>query len=299
MDAAANTASETATAATETATQFIEKAKSSSGAILVVLVGVAILAFLTAYVLYWAINRYIVNKKSYLLPGTRYPLVGTEYQKVSGEGIPSTGNGKRTSMTFWIYLHDIDKFKGTFRHVFHRGDQKIRTASPSPVVFLDKDTNKLYIAFYPGANDGTVVDNAAQDYNTFAMALVQKYGIGIDYIPLQRWVHVAIVVNENANGGSMTAYIDGELVNSVTSQKDGKIISNMMLDKSGDIWVGGSMSEEVGPGFSGLVSKVTFFNTDINAKDIYDDYQRGPVDSLMSKLGLPVYGVRTPIYRIG
>lgn len=283
--------------------QFIEKAteavKNSSGSILVVLIGVALLAFLVAYVLYWLINRYVVNKKSFLLPATRYPVVGTQYTKVSGADIPSTGNGKRMSMCFWIYLHDIDKYKGTFRHVFHRGDQKIRNSSPSPLVFLDQDTNRLHITFYPGTNDGSVVDNPAQDYNTFAMSLLQKYGITVDYIPLQRWVHLAVVVNENANGGSMTAYVDGELVNTVTSNKDGKIISNMMLDKAGDVWVGGSSSEEVGPGFSGLVSKITFFNTDINAKDVYDDYQRGPVDSLMSKLGLPAYGVRSPVYRIG
>jgi len=73
----------------------------------------------------------------------------------------------------------------------------------------------------------------------------------------------------------------------------------MNLDKTGDIWIGGSPSESVGPGFAGLVSKVTFFNHDINAKDVYEDYMKGPIDSLLAKMGLPAYGIRTPLYRMG
>jgi len=71
------------------------------------------------------------------------------------------------------------------------------------------------------------------------------------------------------------------------------------LDKPGDIYVGGSaIEQDVGPGFSGLVASLTFFNHDLNAKDIYRIYEAGPVDNLAAKLGLPAYGVRSPIYRI-
>ena len=32
--------------------------------------------------------------------------------------------------------------------------------------------------------------------------------------------------------------------------------------------------------------------------DIYNDYNAGPIDSIFAKLGLGLYGVRNPIYKI-
>jgi hypothetical protein len=68
----------------------------------------------------------------------------------------------------------------------------------------------------------------------------------------------------------------------------------------GNVWVGGSMMDpEIGPGFAGLVSKIEFVNYDMNVSDIYAKYMEGPIDNLASKLGLPAYGMRSPVYRIG
>jgi len=71
------------------------------------------------------------------------------------------------------------------------------------------------------------------------------------------------------------------------------------LTKRGDIWVGGSSTGEAGQGFSGLTAKVAFANYDMNASEIYKEYLKGPVDNLTSKLGLPAYGLRSHVYRIG
>jgi len=145
------------------------------------------------------------------------------------------------------------------------------------------------------------------------------HGVTIDYVPLQRWVHVAIVVNEEVNSGTISVFLDGELVKHEMSGKQTKKIEfqiegtnapvmesvvrkfqNLNLDKTGNIWVGGSMMEtDIGPGFSGLVSKIEFVNYDMNASDIYDKYMQGPIDNMASKLGLPAYGMRSPIYRVG
>jgi hypothetical protein len=75
-------------------------------------------------------------------------------------------------------------------------------------------------------------------------------------------------------------------------------IFNADLDKKGHVYVGGSTSGTSGPGFSGMVSKITFANFDMNAKDVYDNYLNGPIDSLLAKMGLPAYGVQAPIYKI-
>jgi hypothetical protein len=145
----------------------------------------------------------------------------------------------------------------------------------------------------------------------------QSRGIVFPYIPLQRWVHVACVINENLNGGTITGYVDAELAVSVdtttkltpvdvTSSSGGtrKVIpvsdiSNIDLSNTGDVYVGGSPSDPIGVGFSGLVSNIQFYNYDISAQDVYANYQKGPFNNPLAALGLPAYGVRSPIYQIG
>jgi hypothetical protein len=258
------------------------------------------------------INTVLLNKRKELISGTKNGVTASQYRRFDGALVPKATNGKRLSFSFWIYINDINKFQGTFRHVFHRGDQEIGKAQeggPSPLVFLDPDRNKMYILMMPitlPAATKTIADGFSKDSDKYAY-LTARYGITLDYIPLQRWVHVGVVVNENASGGMIMGYLDGELVKSVTTGATGSVgttpatadITGLNLDKVGDVWIGGSPSESVGPGFSGLVSKITFFNYDINAKDMYTDYLTGPIDSMMARLGLPAYGVRSPLYRLG
>jgi hypothetical protein len=71
------------------------------------------------------------------------------------------------------------------------------------------------------------------------------------------------------------------------------------LDKKGNIYTGGSVGSTVGPGFSGMVSMIQFFNYDMNANDVYELYKKGPVNNMLAKLGLPSYGIQSPFYRIG
>ena len=145
----------------------------------------------------------------------------------------------------------------------------------------------------------------------------QSRGIVFPYVPLQRWVHVACVINENLNGGTITGYIDAELAVSVdTSTKLQSVevtnsagsttrvqpvsdLSNINISNTGDVYVGGSPSDPIGVGFSGLVSNIQFYNYDISAQDVYANYQKGPFNNPLAALGLPAYGIRSPIYQIG
>lgn len=295
---------------------------------------VAVVVFIIAYLLYSYLTKKKIQSTKYLLPETKFPIIGTEFTKVAGNNIPMSGNGKRMTISFWMYIHDIDKYKGVYRHIWHRGDKDVNGSSP--LIFLDKDTTKLHVRFNdvnnPQAISITNPYNHAREFTSGASTVkkfvtkesdrlvydLATHGITIDYIPLQRWVHVAIVVNEEVNRGSIQAFLDGELVKSVESGKTTPPIEfaeasgqnksmysqtyefqNLNLDKPGDIYIGGSLMENAGPGFSGLVSKITFVNHDLNVKDIYNLYIEGPIDNLAAKLGLPAYGVRSPIYKIG
>lgn len=400
-------ASESAAKVTESVKSVTEKLRvftsTSSGSVILMLVVGAAVALLTAYILYWLINRTINNRNAYLLPGTRIPIICTQDTKLSGKDIPNSANGHRSTICFWIYIYDINKYSGSRRHVFHRGAEGDDYLNASPYVYLDAYSNKLHVMFSSQSKEKKDIwgsEDAAQlfdpkytrtvqgtgivtTYRTFASSKnsITAYnsansvttlnsedpsdeaslaylnairGITIDYIPLQRWVHVGIVVNEDLNGGTITAYIDGQLQSEVNRQTPLKIdnpnvkmsytasgspvlsaittvnnnsiqltvntqglsattssktatdssikpefnIKTIDLDHKGDIYIGGSLSSAVGAGFSGLISKIQFFNYDLNAQDIYNNYLKGPIDNLLAKMGLPPYGVRNPIYKL-
>ena len=324
---------------------------TNSGKVIVMLVLGIALAFLTGYILYYGINKTISNRQSYLFPETKVPILATQETTLSADKVPASGNGKRSTLSFWIYIYDIQKYNGVMRHVLHRGTEtgKDIDGGASPYIYLDAQTNKLYITYGaadtsklfkngPGGNDysqatvsGTGITGSPIGAGASGATDPQKRaylnatrGITLDYIPLQRWVHVVVVVNEDvSSGGSITAYVDGEYVKSVTSKTDlstynlgfgtatdgtsllsGKAVptfnvTDVDLDKKGNFYVGGSTGSAVGAGFSGMVSMIQLFNYDLNANDVYSLYQKGPVDNMLAKVGLPAYGIQSPIYRIG
>ena len=326
----------------------------SKRAITIALTTLAVLAVsaVVAISLWYMMKKSAIKTTSVLLAESKVPLLGSEYKKIGGADIPRAFNGKRMTISFWVYIHDVDRYKGIYRHMWHRGDKSIGGASP--LVFLDKDSNRMHIRFekHDKITEGLtmavpfdrsiktkILDRASgatanadfigeiDDLNQALERDLATHGITLDYIPLQRWVHVAIVVNEEINGGMVYAYLDGELVKQETSGRkttketvvkglystDAAGTANktvmttletvsqyqdLNLDKPGDIYTGGSTVEDVGPGFSGLISNIYFANHDLNASDIYKIYEQGPVNNLAAKLGLPAYGVRSPVYRM-
>jgi len=312
-----------------------EKAGGTSVSMIVLGCILAILiCVLVGYGMYWLITTSFTKNTGIIIPETRMPIRGTSVIVGSGDMVPRPRNGKRLTFSFWIYINDLDYFHGSYRHVMHRGNDM---NGSGPLVVLNNEKNKLHIRFANTKDTNNVATNGSKvspqqpflkdtselkneykytvnDENYMKVDML-THGITIDYIPLQRWVHVAVVVNEEIKRGAMYTYLDGELVNTVTSddsleievQKDNKPIKRMMnydfsrlnLDVQGDFTFGGNPSDPtVGPGFDGLLSKVQFFNYDLNGHDIYDVYLQGPINSVLAKMGLPAYGVQAPIYRI-
>jgi hypothetical protein len=272
------------------------------------LVFVILVCFFVSLGLYYVISKMIFNQSKIIIPVTKTPIVCTKYTKYSITDYNDSGNGKRRSYTFWIYINDLTKYQGQYQHVFHIGEAGDIT-SGAPFVFLDKIQNRLYFRMATVQ----IENDAFNRLNSSKLASVQnltdtekdtfmKQGIEIPYVPIQRWVHIAIVINENANGGTITAYVDGD-ISKIASTGDvigsqSLNIQNLNLDKKGDLHVGGDGNTSLGPGFSGLISKITMFNYDLNDRDVYDNYNEGPLDGLLASLGLANYGIRSPIYRI-
>lgn len=253
------------------------------------LIAIIIVAIICVVLIYYFISKSVFNKKSLIVEKTKFPVKGYITSLLPAD-VPSSGNGSRRTYTFWIYVNDLNNSSGDIRHVWSIGDKKAN--ENSPIVYIDSVSNKLNISFSKEKDTDNQLNNSTH----------QKYKIKFDYLPLQRWVHIGIVVNDNYSGTTVTLYMDSEIVKSVTnggdnSDKDNELTAdssewntNVDLDKAGSLLVGGDKN-----GFNGLVSKVTIHNYDLNSKDIYNSYSEGPIDGLLASLG---YGVRTPVYKL-
>ena len=159
--------------------------------------------------------------------------------------------------------------------------------------------------------------------NNINLHNVLQTGISINYIPLQRWVHITIVCNSNTFKTTLYAYVDGELVKTISDNDEFKlpgyenyygkglnqldqtksenkvILNNINLNMTGYLYVGNNKdSSGLGPGFSGLLASFTTFNYELNQQDIYNIYNDGPITGFLAKIGLGSYGVRSPVYKL-
>ena len=299
---------------------------------------VVLIAFsvIIAYLMYSYISKVVFNKYKIIVPKTKLPLIGNVKNEISlDDDLPVSegGNGIRRSYTFWIYVKDNDH--SHFRNILYlskNGENEIIYTSPH--IFMDKSNNKMYIRFKKQNKNSNKLDSDCDadtkknihewakskfDSNTNepqeCFRKYMKQGIVIDYVPMQRWVHIGIVINDhtsNSNGkygASISAYVDGELVAVAnhgeplrglgsSSEQHEYDINNLDLDNFTKLVIGGEQSSGISPGFSGLLCKFAVFNYDLNDRDIHNDYNKGPVDNLMAKLGIGTYGVRSPVYRI-
>lgn len=276
---------------------------SNKGTIIIGLIVVMLICVFVGYGLYVLISSAIFNQSKLVIEETKIPVLGNQPSEFSITSFNKSGNGKRRSYTFWIYIHDMNRYAGSYKHVWHIGNDGDDIKNASPIVFLDAIENKLY--FRLAATNDTFTANLqnVQSLTPSQLELYMQQGIIIPYIPIQRWVHIAIVVNENSNGGSIVAYVDGDISNIVrTGEFNGTSstvrLSNLNLDKMGNLYVGGALGSSFGTGFSGLISKVTIYNYDLNDKDIYASYNEGPLNGFLAALGIANYGLRSPVYRI-
>jgi hypothetical protein len=301
LDSLKNAFSSTSSTLTSTVKQNYDSL-FNSGYLYFGLVAVVIVCVLLAYLLYYLITTRLFLQVKVVAEETKTPVVSNEKRKIKFT-YDKTGNGERRTFSFWIYLHDMNKYKGMYKNVFNvnETEEVVNINKPSPYIFLDKNNNRLYIRF---SKKGST---AEFKYSQLDGSLVEfmRQGIVIPYVPLQRWVHIAVVCNANSYKNYIYAYVDGDLVNSTsTGEKDSvldgvKDLRDLNLNVQGFLNIGGSPNDFAeGPGFSGLISKVTTYNYELNQKDIYDDYSSGPIGGILSRLGLSNYGVRSPIYKI-
>lgn len=281
----ASNGSAPATAFGKTATDF-----ASRPVVLMVAIALTLLGILGVLVfLLWRYLRRDMTSVAVIPNAHRLHDQPTDFTRDASK-LPVTLSGQEFSFSFWVYFPEVPS-RSTPRVLFRRGSSD----GANPMVVLDSKTNKLYVV---------VKTSLADDRKTYKPEDVivdgDKNGthmVGvIEYVPLQRWVHIAFVVQD----ALMTLYVDGDVytvehvADSTTSSQPGTkrpIVAGI----SGDIVVPAANDD----GVRGFIARLIFMNHAISSRDVRTLYANGPRGSpALSALGLSSYGVRSPIYRI-
>ncbi|MEW5315087.1 MAG: hypothetical protein WDW38_006539 [Sanguina aurantia] len=250
---------------------------------------VLLLVLIIAYIV-WRIRRrdlksLILVRDPVRLDGPGMPLT------IDQSKIPTTLNGQEYSYSFWLYLVQYEN-KAAHTMIFGRGQGVGATAEAavggSPLVYLDQSTNKLYVSVAKNsAAATTTVFTDVQASTNFVQGV-------IDYVPMQRWVNVVIVVQDQL----MTLFLDGDIytVSNVTDTVTTATPRPVFGATSGSVVVGASPATNQQQAF---LSQLQFFNFAMTMRDVKARYAGGPLaPSALSLLGIPAYGIRSPVYKL-
>lgn len=237
--------------------------------------------------------------------------------KVGASEFPAGNVGREYTYSFWMYVEDFKRQDGHGMIMYRGNPGSVREANP--IVMMDKDSNKLYIVIRTNGStlasgvDGNLDLIMSKNYFMQPHLSTQSGDVNyhlicpIDFIPLQRWVHVVSVVDNKL----VTLYLDGQIYSvkstdefKATRQPEtdklGKPVTyNVVIDKTENELIIGKSS--VGNNFTtdGFLGKVEFFNYAITMEDVKKIYERGPMPGgFLSWLGLSQYGFRSPIYNL-
>jgi len=259
--------------------------------------------------------------------------------EIASSLLPPSSVGREYSFSFWIYLDSYDQtytasdgkmLMPIDKMVFYRGVSG-SVMGANPVVFMDGLSNKLYIAIKtqnssPDNKPELGVDYNANLYNFRSMnyftnpklklrdqsalqGAINKYMlVGVDYVPLQRWVHIAFVVDNKL----LTVFVDGEIY-SVKSTDEYKTMReseldirgrpidvNVIADKTdGNVYVGKNGAVGSGTAAPGYLSRLQYFNYALPLTDVKRQYGQGPTKTgLFGINGVWSYGIRSPLYKL-
>lgn len=214
--------------------------------------------------------------------------------KFSKNKIVPTNNGQEYTYSFWLYLVDYNTVSDQQRLIFLRNDQA-DIDQANPVVFMDGGTNRLYIAVK--TNLANQVDNLS--YLLPENNQTSKYLTAVvEYVPLQRWTNIAVVLQDNL----LTLFLDGKMYSvknvhdlwNKTAQGEERPV---FKGTKGDVYVG-NMSGNNTPTY-GFISRLSFYNYALMEKDVMHVYSQGPTSrGILARMGLPAYGLQSPIYKI-
>lgn len=147
-------------------------------------------------------------------------------------------DGLEFSYSWWMFVEDYDYKKGSWKHVFHKGNVDAWPLR-APGVWLHPNDNKMYVYM-----------NSYKEI---------KNEVAIDNIPIGKWFHVSLCVSQD----HMDVHINGYL-------KVRKALNGIARQNFGDVYINSF------GGFSGYVSRMRYYDHAIPLSQIQSDVKYGP-----------------------
>lgn len=260
--------------------------KKKNTLIVLSVITVFITILVIAYIVYRVRRK---NLKGKVLVKKPFELSNASFSKpmiITSDKIPTSKYGIEFTYSFWLYVHSFEA-TDLPKLIFLRGFENSYGES-SPIVFMDAKSNRLNVCVRTNMSITTTsLGDITKPDSKFLFA-------SIEYMPMQRWVHVAFMIKENL----LTVCLDGELY-TVENVLDFSVsgVNPLISSQSGDMTVGNIPGSA---GVRGHLTQLELFNYALSLDDVYGIYKKGPfslMQSLMSKLGLGDYKLRTPIYK--
>lgn len=314
-NAAANTTSRLGGLASNLTSMMGEKGP------IIILIAVVLLAFV-AVVIYISFSLKASNLKGKRLTKTPVKLddIQTPIVVESGD-IPKAAVGREYSYSFWFYLDSFSQTNQAPQMIFYRGSQGT-IADANPLVLMDGNNNKLHFVIKtqgsslssttPSIDYETNLNNIFtrsyflnKDLPSTELNVHKHMILSVDYVPMQRWVNLVIVIDNKI----ITIFMDGEIYSvktvdeyKMTKQPEfdargNKVDYNLVVEKSeGGLFLG-KYKNATTP--SAYFSNLEYYNYAISLNDVKRIYINGPFSkNFLNFIGISSYGVRSPIYKI-
>ena len=168
-------------------------------------------------------------------------------------------DGLEFTWSVWIYVDDFTYKQNEYKHIFHKGNDDMSSDDLRGGIFTPNNAPGLYIT--PKVNNLLIVMNTFEKMNEEVI---------VNDLPLNKWVNVIIRVS---NQHQLDVYINGTLtkrhiLKSVPKQNYGNVYATM------------------NGGFSGFMSDLRYFGTDIGTNKIQSIIDDGPNMKMKSNTSL-------------
>ena len=209
---------------------------TTNNSILYILLGIILLIVLVVVIVI-LVNRAKKNKANVSVlmgaPADAFDLKDKSFP------VKNSDEGLEFSYSVWIYIQDWTR---GWKNIFVKGDKTDSAgtnSSRAPGLWLYPDTNALHARI-----------------NTFASP---NEGCDIKNIPLQKWVHIAYILNNR----TVDIYIDGKLERSCVLRGVPKLNDDpvRVCDNGG---------------FFGKISNLVYFRYAMKPDEVYKIYASGP-----------------------
>lgn len=292
----ASLTSDTAIQKTKEAAQRLAGMAGKSTIALFVVIALLLIVIIVVYIVYRIkssdLQNVMIVKNSMRLYNMKQTF------RFDASQIPPTLNGQEYTFSFWLYLVEYPPMEN-HALLMCRGGTGQSVDKSNPIVFLNKSTNRLHISvkttspptepLVPETQGSAILDAVSKLSSGYLTATV-------DYVPLQRWVHVMFTVQDNL----LTVYLDGDIytVSNIFDMPRVGGVRPVFAGTNGDVYVGALPN--VNGQAKAFMAKTQFFNFAVMHKDARTVYMEGPAAAggVLGRMGLPEYGLRTPIYRM-